>query len=94
LGALSRNTFEKTAIISILSETVKVNLPKCIGTCGPVGYVAYHTLLGTPHDPMDGWIAYRSALAATDAQSQVKKFSSKRYASQPVPDAVARQFDA
>jgi len=70
-------------------ETLKTNLPCALASVG------VQTIRRWEHRMIRWMDAYRRGLGAKEAQSQVKKFSSKRYTShRRVPDAVARQFDA
>lgn len=69
--------------------TLQENMPKALAS------VDLKIIRRWEHRMIRWMDAYSSGLGAKDAQSQVKKFSSKHYTShRRVPETVARQFDA
>jgi hypothetical protein len=69
-------------------DTLKANMPKALES------VSLHTIRRWEHRIYRWMEAYRSGLSTTDAQIQVKNYSSKKYKShRRVPETVARAFD-
>jgi hypothetical protein len=69
-------------------DTLKENLPKALAS------VRLDTIRRWEHRMIRWMEAYRLGLEAKEAQTQVKAFSSKKYAShRRVPETVARLFD-
>jgi hypothetical protein len=69
-------------------DTLKENMPKVLAS------VQLQTIRQWEHRMFRWMDAYRAGMGTTDAQKQVKKFSSTKYKShRRVPETVARTFD-
>jgi hypothetical protein len=69
-------------------DTLKENMPKALAS------VQLQTIQRWEHRMFRWMDAYRAGMGTTDAQKQVKKFSSTKYKShRHVPETVARTFD-